>query len=160
MLKSFRLQGDILSYSSVPSQMLILPHLLKKLRKQNLFGNVSAAMLLLLCFLLFALLVHPILLLILKLLHSIEKNLKTHFVRNRRKLSRTVKYSDQSIHWAPGCYKDLFLYVIKLPPTAPFKKSEIWSRWESSIDHRRVGVGRYLQRSPSPTPLPKQDYLG
>lgn len=34
MLKSFRLQGDILSYSPEPSKMLILPHLLKNLRKK------------------------------------------------------------------------------------------------------------------------------
>lgn len=123
MLKSFRLQGDILSYSPVPSKTLILPHLLKNLRKkyylceQSIGSNDDAA---LLFFFFFTPVVHLFIFFTLKLL---QKNLR-YTVPETRKL----KHSDQSTHWAPGCHKDLFLYFIKLPLIATFKRSEICSR--------------------------------
>lgn len=82
--------------------MIILPHLLKNLRKENnikSFGNnLSAAMMILLCFLFFS---HPtgppFYIVYIAATPLYKKELEIQCARNRRKFSRTVKHSDHSI---------------------------------------------------------------
>lgn len=89
------------SYSPVPPKMPILLHLLKKLRKENnikRFGNnLSAAMMVLLCFLVFSHPTSPPFYIVYIEVAPLYKNeLEIQCTRNRRKLSRTVKHSDHS----------------------------------------------------------------
>lgn len=124
MLKSFRLQGDILSLSNAFQNNHTHLNLRKKyyICQQFNSSNDAAALFF------FHPTSRPCHIVYMDAVPLYRKEFKVHCTRNRRKLSRTVKHSDQSTHWAPGSHKVLFLYFIKLPLIATFKIPEISSR--------------------------------